>query len=361
MKYLKNSIKISILFTIILLNSFNDVYAARTEVVIIKEGNVRSGPGTNHAVIGKVQIGDDFSLEETSGSWYRVEFEKKQGWVSSIIAVSENDSSYTNKLLILKSQPVKDGKKRVGYVKRGDIVNLVKKDMLQHIVEVNGVKGLVMAGQTQQIGPSTLGGGRLHAILGQKGWLIDQFYRLDNLGKNNIYLWIVKWIIAIGILIIPIVLMSKLVTLLAHLHFLKDKYILIFGWIIVLVTTLDIFVFLLATPPYKGLLFPILFGVVWFSQMAYQKEKLKQNRCKKCRKMWATEKKGTVFLGKALIRSKITYYKWVGHHKVADTSSSSLNLIEEYQDIFECKYCRFRWSVPFTKLIARRELGTIKY
>lgn len=151
--------------------------------------------------------------------------------------------------------------------------------------------------------------------------------------------------------------MSKLVNVLAGVYFLKDKYILFICWIIVLLPAMNIFMFMFATPPYKGILFPVLFMIFWFSQIAYQKEKLHQNRCTKCRIMWATESKGTVFIGKFIGRSTTTYYETVGNRTRLTDIRSWINTWLEYKDVFECKFCGHRWYMSWSKKIGSKEVN----
>ncbi|MBN1408801.1 MAG: SH3 domain-containing protein [Calditrichaceae bacterium] len=345
-------------FWIFLSALISTAHASRTELVIIRDGNVRSGPGAGNEIIGKVSLGDDYWIQETKGSWYRIEYENREGWVSSVLAAADNDSAYVNKLLILKNQSVKDAGKRVAYVNRGEIVKLLKKGSMQHAIEINGTRGFVKTGDTKQLGPSTTDSGMMDKILGQKGMVFDFFYWLDNLGKKNITFMIIHWIIAIGILIIPFILISKLVTWLAYITFLKDKYILFTFWILIIFTVLNIFLFLMTTPPYESIIIASIFCVFWFAQMAYQKEKLHQNRCKKCRKMWATQSKGTVFIGKFFGTTKTTTYQMKNNHQKILNSETKLNTWLEYKDIFECKYCGHRWFATWAKVIDSKEIPT---
>lgn len=53
-----------------------------TKYVNISSLNVRSGPGTNHSVVSVVTQGQSLTVSATSGSWDKVAFGKKTGWVS---------------------------------------------------------------------------------------------------------------------------------------------------------------------------------------------------------------------------------------------------------------------------------------
>ncbi len=44
--------------------------------------NIRSGPGTDHSIIGKAQPGAAFSVIGKSGDWVRISFDGKHGWMA---------------------------------------------------------------------------------------------------------------------------------------------------------------------------------------------------------------------------------------------------------------------------------------
>ena len=54
-------------FWIFLSALISTAHASRTELVIIRDGNVRSGPGAGNEIIGKVSLGDDYWIQETKG------------------------------------------------------------------------------------------------------------------------------------------------------------------------------------------------------------------------------------------------------------------------------------------------------
>lgn len=45
--------------------------------------NVRSGPNTSHAILGKLSKGDRIEVLEIKQGWYKLSFEGKEGWVAS--------------------------------------------------------------------------------------------------------------------------------------------------------------------------------------------------------------------------------------------------------------------------------------
>ena len=59
---------------------------------------VRSGASTSHSVIGYLYDGNIFNIVGKSGSWYKISFNGKKGYVSSeyVKEISENDNSSNN-------------------------------------------------------------------------------------------------------------------------------------------------------------------------------------------------------------------------------------------------------------------------
>jgi SH3-like domain-containing protein len=52
-------------------------------IVKVNNANVRSGPGTQHRIVGKATYGELMRTREKRGSWVRVErAEGKSGWIS---------------------------------------------------------------------------------------------------------------------------------------------------------------------------------------------------------------------------------------------------------------------------------------
>jgi uncharacterized protein YraI len=56
--------------------------------------NVRSGPGTNYAVIGAAQAGDQFMItgKDNSGAWWEVDFNGRAGWLFAQLVTANNSS-----------------------------------------------------------------------------------------------------------------------------------------------------------------------------------------------------------------------------------------------------------------------------
>ena len=46
--------------------------------------NVRSGPGTTYAVLGSAPKGAKYTVTGQSGSWYKINFNGKTGYISSV-------------------------------------------------------------------------------------------------------------------------------------------------------------------------------------------------------------------------------------------------------------------------------------
>ena len=56
--------------------------------------NVRSGPGTSFAPVGRVNPGEVYPLLAEEGEWYRIKFERegqaKEGWVAKQYVIIKN-------------------------------------------------------------------------------------------------------------------------------------------------------------------------------------------------------------------------------------------------------------------------------
>ncbi|WP_066639162.1 N-acetylmuramoyl-L-alanine amidase [Desulfolucanica intricata] len=61
-----------------------DTVSQPTQTGIIKSGpvNVRSGPGTEHNIIGQANTGERLPILEKSGDWYKVKLSGGEGWVA---------------------------------------------------------------------------------------------------------------------------------------------------------------------------------------------------------------------------------------------------------------------------------------
>ncbi|MFQ5903104.1 MAG: trypsin-like peptidase domain-containing protein [Candidatus Binatia bacterium] len=55
---------------------------AQTLTVKVQRGNVRSGPGLTHSVIGQVNKGEKYTIEGREGAWFKILLEdKRKGWI----------------------------------------------------------------------------------------------------------------------------------------------------------------------------------------------------------------------------------------------------------------------------------------
>ncbi|WP_052360669.1 N-acetylmuramoyl-L-alanine amidase [Oceanobacillus manasiensis] len=95
------------------------------------EINIRSGPGTEHDVIGSGVSGDTYELLEEQGDWVKIKLENAEGWVSSSFTalikdeITEASSESVSSLSIphdnthIRSEPSTDGE-IVGFAEKGD-------------------------------------------------------------------------------------------------------------------------------------------------------------------------------------------------------------------------------------------------
>ncbi|MCX6250049.1 MAG: SH3 domain-containing protein [Bacteroidetes bacterium] len=82
--------KLVLLFIIVFLGN---ILNAQT-LDIIGNGNLRSGPGTNNGIIGKVTIGMKVKQLGFSNDWYKIEItDKLSGWINkSLVKVEKQDT-----------------------------------------------------------------------------------------------------------------------------------------------------------------------------------------------------------------------------------------------------------------------------
>lgn len=57
--------------------------------------NVRSGAGTSHAILGTLSNGDEVEVTEFDGNWGKIDFNGKEGWISSSYLRSSDIAVYT--------------------------------------------------------------------------------------------------------------------------------------------------------------------------------------------------------------------------------------------------------------------------
>ena len=83
MKIIKRSLAIILLTIIIITIAPIKAQAATTYGVIVDltPTNVRAGAGTNYKSIAKLKVGTKVTITGTSGSWYKIKYNKKTGYV----------------------------------------------------------------------------------------------------------------------------------------------------------------------------------------------------------------------------------------------------------------------------------------
>jgi glucose/arabinose dehydrogenase len=66
--------------------------AAEPKVNITRTVNIRSGPGTSYAVLGVAQSGEAYGVtgQNAAGSWWRIDYQGKTGWVFASLVEAEN-------------------------------------------------------------------------------------------------------------------------------------------------------------------------------------------------------------------------------------------------------------------------------
>lgn len=86
-----------LLLFIVLWGFFGAVSAAQAGAIEITASalNVRTGPGTNNAIIGMVRSGQKYVSRATSGSWHRIDFDERSGWIHGSYTKSFNGTPVT--------------------------------------------------------------------------------------------------------------------------------------------------------------------------------------------------------------------------------------------------------------------------
>lgn len=87
----------SIIFIFFLLLS-HAIPIHATSITVTADGlNVRSGPGLDYPIIGKVNSGEEFSVLQQEGEWIKITYNNEAGWVNkqyvTIAGPKENNSS----------------------------------------------------------------------------------------------------------------------------------------------------------------------------------------------------------------------------------------------------------------------------
>ncbi len=69
--------------------------ASDAKVTVLGEMNIRSGPGTDHEVIGDAVAGEEFAItgKNSEGNWWQIDFQGESGWIYApyVIAADTED------------------------------------------------------------------------------------------------------------------------------------------------------------------------------------------------------------------------------------------------------------------------------
>ena len=138
-------------------------------VITNRYANIRSGPGTKYARIGRAYRGDRFSLLQTRSGWYQIMFKDRQSWVFAKLARLEESQPKNDEIDILTMQ-IDQLDRRVDRVidKIGKADKLMEKKLVSQMIQE---EGLLM--ETKRLAPGWAfvpGGGRLAAGQRIKGY-----------------------------------------------------------------------------------------------------------------------------------------------------------------------------------------------
>ncbi len=90
----KTLFKFLLVLTVIFTIGVTNIFADSTGVVTASKLNVRKGPSTKYSRIGYLYKNKSVEILSTNGSWYKVNFNGKEGWVSKeYIKVSGSNTS----------------------------------------------------------------------------------------------------------------------------------------------------------------------------------------------------------------------------------------------------------------------------
>lgn len=332
---------------VLLILSFfpTDSQAKELEIVIIKNANFRSGPGTNYKIIGNLGIGEKLKVVSTKDSWYEAVKGRRNlavtGWVSSTIAVANNDSAYAGKGLILLNVDLtsKLGKNAVwvASVKQGDIVTILKSQPTGSKIQLdNGKIGWVRRNFIKQIGFQNY-----PYYLNEKSIIYSAFNFLDKLRTKNEFFKYFVIVISVVFFILPLYFIHFFTNFLCVRKALSNtliKWLIRFLGIVVMLLVTPIFMF---TPPYENFFIGVVFVILLLFDMWLQGKRIVYLRCPRCRTMWAGMDKGSIFLGGW--KSKRTV-----RHADGSTTGSTHSAMY-YRDKRECNHCGHRWSITRVK------------
>ena len=107
--------------------------------------NVRSGPGTGYASLGKVNTGESYSIIDEKNEWLKIKWHNQTGWVAKKFAnVKSKESSLAAKVdhLRIHSSPGLSSSIK-GYLMKGDKVNVKDRKGKWVLIEHSNTQGWV--------------------------------------------------------------------------------------------------------------------------------------------------------------------------------------------------------------------------
>ncbi|MGG0454041.1 SH3 domain-containing protein [Priestia megaterium] len=134
-----------------------------TYIVMASTLNVRSGAGTSYASIGSVTKGQKLSVVSKSGSWYKINYNGRTGYVSSDYVQSSGTTTppaeSTTYIVMASTLNVRSGAgtsyASIGSVTKGQKLSVVSKSGDWYKINYNGRTGYVSSDYVQSSGTTT--------------------------------------------------------------------------------------------------------------------------------------------------------------------------------------------------------------
>ncbi|KRD88231.1 hypothetical protein ASE51_25740 [Bacillus sp. Root147] len=138
-------------------------YAAVTYKVTASKLNVRSGAGTTYGIIGSVVKGQTLSVVSKSGSWYKINYNGRTGYVSSeyvqASGITTPPAESTTYTVTASTLNVRSGAgtnyASIGSVTKGQKLSVVSKSGSWYKINYNGRTGYVSSDYVQTSGTTT--------------------------------------------------------------------------------------------------------------------------------------------------------------------------------------------------------------
>ena len=113
---------------------------ALADVVTTGDVNLRSGPGTNYSIIATISEGERLAYlgDNGSGSWYNVEYEGMEGWISAKYADIVDD------LLPVAPQPEEEPEQPAAVVREVSVFWNQDLDTAAQMIGLNGYQESLM-------------------------------------------------------------------------------------------------------------------------------------------------------------------------------------------------------------------------